>query len=79
MKRAEIVADKLAISGYASLEGFLCIDSGAVVVLEVDTLPPLHQTSTFLAQAPFPTNISSRVLLNENMSHECKRQVEDIY
>lgn len=49
-ERAEIVAERLGLSGYATLEGFMDADTGNLVILSVNVLPPLDPGSPFLAQ-----------------------------
>lgn len=51
-ERAEIVAQRLNLAGYACLEGVMNADTGSLMVTEVDALPALHPESPFLAQVP---------------------------
>jgi len=50
-KAIEIVAETLGIEGYCRMDTFLNIDSGDIILIEVNTLPALTPSTVFYHQA----------------------------
>lgn len=65
----EVVADHMGLDGYARIDAFAHIDSGEVIILEIDTTPSLTPFSELWAQVSTVWCWRNMTLQNKSVTH----------
>jgi len=76
-KSAEIVAERVGIEGYCRIDMFMNVDTGDIIVIEVNTTPALTPSTVLYHQAlaeklpMFPTELLEKLIENKNYGFSC--------